>query len=75
MSSLCKSQFHCVHYQNGTSNRDHYTRDHVPCKKWDEMSCDMMSELIAVHTFTTGREPFACNLEKMGRIKKGLKGE
>ena len=72
MSKVCIVQASCIHYSSGTSSRDHYTRDHVPCKHWLAMDCEKMSAVLDVYTFTTGRV-VACNVQKIGKIKEGLK--
>ena len=70
--NLCKEQFHCIRYSSGTSSRDHFTRDHTPCKHWLAMDCEKMSAVLEVYTFTTGRV-IACDVGKIRKIKEGLK--
>ena len=71
MSNLCKQQFHCVHYSNGTVSRDHFTRDNIPCKHWLAMDCEKMDAVVELHQFTTGK-PMVCDVDKIRRIKKEL---
>ena len=44
----------------------------MPCKHWLAMDCEKMSAVLDVYTFTTGRV-VACNVQKIGKIKEGLK--
>ena len=70
--NLCKQQFHCTPYTNGSSSRDHFARDNEACKNWLAMDCEKMEAVIELHQYTTGR-PVVCNIEKIRRIKKEFK--
>ncbi len=66
----CRLQEDCPHFTTGDNKpRNHDVRHKHPCKQYLAMSCRMPLEI----SYFYGEE-VACDLGKIARIKKGLKG-
>ena len=65
---LCPIQELCPHYTNGSKRKVHHIRLTDSCKKWLDMSCGMG---VSLQVFIKG--PIACDIQKIKRIKGGLK--
>lgn len=66
----CPIQEVCHHYTNGTKRRPHHVRLEDPCKHWLAMDCKSMVQWVEILSVHTGKV-FACNIEKVKRIKEG----
>ena len=72
-SELCPVQDVCIHYKITSRfppNND--VRNKFPCYKWITMECSKMGALAELQEYATN-EVMACNIEKIRKIKRGLK--
>lgn len=63
----CKEQETCQRFFNGTKRKGHHIRISDKCKYWNGSYCT--DEVAGV------QEGDACNIEKIRKIKRGLKNE
>ena len=66
---LCPIQELCPKYTNGTKRKVHHIRLVETCKSYLDLSCEMGMRL---QVWITG-EPIACDIDKVKRLKEGLK--
>ena len=71
---LCLVQDVCGHFATGDNRpHNHQVRVTIPCQRWMAMDCEKLPLLAELQEFTTG-QIFACNIEKIRKIKRELNG-
>ena len=69
----CPMQEICQHYTTGDNKpKNNDVRHKISCYKWITMECEKIGILAELQEYATG-EVMACNLEKIRKIKRGLK--
>ena len=69
----CFVQDICQHYTTGDNKlKGHDTRHHLSCYKWITMECEKIGALAELQEYATGKV-MACDIEKIRKIKRGLK--
>ena len=74
MIKICLVQDLCRHFKSGDRKPpNHHVRETIPCVHWIALDCEKIQSLVEVYQYATGEE-IACDLKKIQRIKKVLKG-